>query len=63
MPLAEAVLREEINACVTTALAESEDPENELRITQLSLDRSESQVDRLTQQLQEVQELSTRARF
>ena len=46
----EARLREEINAEVTTPLAESEDPENKLRTTHLNLDGSETQVDRLTQQ-------------
>ena len=64
VPLAEARLREEIKACVTATLAESEDPENKLRVTQLSSDRSESQIDWLTQQLHELQEVvNTRKMF
>ena len=48
-------LREEINAGITTPLnvAESEDPETKLRITQLHLDCSESSMHEI-QELQEV---------
>ena len=51
-------LREEINAGITTPLdvAESEDPETKLRITQLHLDCSESQV-RSMHEIQELQEV------
>ena len=51
-------LREEINAGITTPLnvAESEDPETKLRITQLHLDCSESQV-RSVQEIQELQQV------
>ena len=50
-------LREELNAGVTTPLPEPEDPEKKLRITQLELDRSESQIDWLTQLPLELQEV------
>ena len=51
-------LREEINAGITTPLnvAESEDPETKLRITQLHLNCSESQV-RSAHEIQELQEV------
>ena len=42
---------------MTTLLAEFHDPEKKLRITQLDLDQSESQVDRLTQLPLELQEV------
>ena len=38
-------MHEEINVGVTTPPVESEDPEKKVRITQLLLDRSDSQVD------------------
>ena len=56
LSLAEAKLRAEIRARMTTPydLAESKDPDRKLRTTPLNWDRSESQVDRLTQQAREL---------
>ena len=47
----------ELNAGVTTPLAEFNDLKKNLRITQLDLDQSESQIDRLTQLPLELQEV------
>ena len=55
--LAEANLREEINAGAMTHEEKRKDLEQKLRVSQSHLDRSESQVHKLTHEMKELQEV------